>query len=204
MTDIFLKAKHWQIFLLTFGLPLIYQFTWFGSMMFHLATQSDPDPMVMFSYVKFFPLFMVLFMFVFFGWLWSIAIGLQKKVPENVTMKVKKFKVFFFFPLIYFLLFLTAFTATVSGFISPDLEQGIGFFGGIFAVVVPLHLFSMFCIFYSLYFVSKTFKTVELQKEVKFADFAGEFFMIWFYPVGIWIIQPKINKMIEEYDTNIQ
>ena len=25
-----------------------------------------------------------------------------------------------------------------------------------------------------------------------------QFFMIWFYPVGIWIIQPKINKMIEE------
>jgi hypothetical protein len=56
----------------------------------------------------------------------------------------------------------------------------------------------MFCIFYTLYFVAKTFKTVELQREVKFSDFAGEFFMIWFYPIGIWIIQPKINKMIEE------
>jgi hypothetical protein len=49
-----------------------------------------------------------------------------------------------------------------------------------------------------LYFVAKTFKTVELQREVSFSDFVGEFFMIWFYPVGIWIIQPKINKMIEE------
>jgi hypothetical protein len=32
---------------------------------------------------------------------------------------------------------------------------------------------------------------------VKFRDFAGEFFLVWFYPVGVWIIQPKINKMIE-------
>jgi hypothetical protein len=28
-------------------------------------------------------------------------------------------------------------------------------------------------------------------------DFAGEFFLLWFYPVGIWIVQPKINKMVE-------
>ena len=77
-------------------------------------------------------------------------------------------------------------------------ESGGGIMGSIVAVIIPVHLFSMFCIFYSLYFVAKTFKTVELQREVSFSDFAGEFFMIWFYPIGIWIVQPKINKMIEE------
>lgn len=64
------------------------------------------------------------------------------------------------------------------------------------SVIIPLHVFSIFCIFYSYYFVSKTFKTVELQREASFSDFAGEFFMIWFYPIGIWILQPKINKMV--------
>ena len=48
-----------------------------------------------------------------------------------------------------------------------------------------------------MYFVAKTLKTVELQKEVLFSDFAGEFFIVWFFPIGIWIIQPKINKIIE-------
>jgi hypothetical protein len=38
------------------------------------------------------------------------------------------------------------------------------------------------------------------QKPVTFSDFAGEFFLIWFFPVGIWIIQPRINKL---FDTNI-
>jgi hypothetical protein len=65
------------------------------------------------------------------------------------------------------------------------------------AIIIPLHLFSMFCIFYCLYFVSKTFKTAELQRQTTFSDFAGEFFLLWFYPVGIWIVQPKINKMVE-------
>ena len=72
-----------------------------------------------------------------------------------------------------------------------------GLIGGLVGIIVPLHLFSMFCIFYCLYFVAKTFKTVELQREVSFSDFAGEFFMIWFFLIGIWIVQPKVNKMIE-------
>jgi hypothetical protein len=76
-------------------------------------------------------------------------------------------------------------------------EPNIGFIGSLFTIIVPIHLFSMFCIFYTLYFVAKTIKTVELQREVKFSDFAGEFFMIWFFPIGIWIVQPKINEMIE-------
>jgi hypothetical protein len=198
MTDKFLKAKHWQLFLLTFGIPMILQFIMIGSMIFNFATQTNSDPAMMFNYMKIFPMIMIIFMAVFFGWFWSVAIGLQKKVPENVTMKVTKFKILFFIPLVYILLFLTVFSVSLNGFFSSNPEPGFGLHGGLLAVVFPIHFFSMFCIFYTLYFVAKTFKTVELQREVKFGDFAGEFFMIWFYPIGIWIVQPKINKMIEE------
>ena len=76
-----------------------------------------------------------------------------------------------------------------------------GFVAGLVGIILPLHLLSMFGMFYSLYFVAKTFKTVELQKEVNFGEFAGEFFMLWFYFIGIWIIQPKINKMSENENT---
>lgn len=198
MTDRFLRAKHWQLFLMTFGIPLILQFIMMGSMISNFANQTNPDPTMMFNYMKFFPVIMVVFMAVFFGWLWSVAIGLQKKVPENVTLKVKKFKIFFFIPLIYTLIFMTFFIVSMNGFFTSNSEPSIGLIGGLFAVIFPLHLIAMFCIFYSLYFVAKTFKTVELQHEVKFGDFTGEFFFIWFYPIGIWIVQPKINKMIEE------
>lgn len=198
MKDRFLKAKHWQLFLLTFGIPLIFQFVMMGSMISNFTAQTDPDPTMMFDYMKFFPVIMLLFMAIFFGWFWSVAIGLQKKVPENVTMKVKRFKIFFFIPLVYILIFITFFSVLMNGLLGANPETNISNIGGLFAVILPLHLFSMFCMFHSLYFVAKTFKTVELQREVKFIDFAGEFFMIWFYPVGIWILQPKINKMIEE------
>ena len=189
MTEKFLKAKHWQLFLLTFGIPMIFQFVMMGAIFAQIGSENNPDPSFMFNYLKFFPIMMILFMGVLFGWFWSVAIGLQSKIPDGVKMKVKKFKLFFFTALIYILFFL--------GFIMPSMI-GVALNPVIFVVIVPLHLFSMFCMIFIFYFVAKTFKTVELQREVSFSDFAGEFCMIWFYPIGVWILQPKINKMTEE------
>ncbi len=197
MTKTFLKAKHWQLFLLTFGIPMILQFVLMGTMFSNIGSGNNPEPTFMFNYMKFFPIMTIIFMGVFFGWFWSVAIGLQSKVPGNVKMKVKKFKIFFFFPMAYMLFILIFMGEAMSGLMENGSEPSGGLIGSLVGIIVPLHLFSMFCIFYSLYFVAKTFKSVELQREVKFGDFTGEFFMIWFYPIGIWIIQPKINKMIE-------
>jgi hypothetical protein len=204
-TERFLKAKHWHLFLLTFGIPMIFQFLMMGTMLASFGNGTEPDPSAMFNFFKVFPVVMIIFAGTFFGWFWSIAIGLQSKVPVNVKMKTKKFKVFFFIPMTYILLILIGIGTAMSGF--PDMvESGdtpdIGLIGSMMGIIIPLHLFSMFCIFYSLYFVAKTFKTVELQRETTFSDFAGEFFMIWFYPIGIWIIQPKVNKMVEEGTTS--
>jgi len=55
----------------------------------------------------------------------------------------------------------------------------------------------MFCIFYCLYFVAKALKSVELQREVTFNDYAGEFFLFWFSPIGVWVLQPRINKLFD-------
>jgi magnesium-transporting ATPase (P-type) len=196
MINKFLKAKHWQLFILTFGIPMILQIVMMVSVFSNFVTQKNPDPTTMFNYMKFFPFIFILFVAIFLGWFWSVAIGLQKKVPENVSMKVRKFKVFFFIPIVYMSVFFSFFFFSMNT-LFPNPEPNFGFVGGLFAIIIPLHLFAMFCILYSLYFVAKTIKTVELQRAVTFSDFAGEFFLIWFYPIGIWIIQPKINKMIE-------
>ena len=194
----FLKAKHWQLFLLMFGVPLLFQIFMMVTAFANIG--KDSDPMFMFNYFKLFPIMMIIFMGVFFGWFWSIAIGLQNKIPSTVKMKVTKFKIFFFIPMVY-MLFITIGIGSLFTWLPEAAKSGeqpdVGLFGIGMAVIFPLHLFSMFCIFYCLYFVAKTFKTVELQRETTFSDFAGEFFLIWFYPVGIWIVQPKVNKIVE-------
>ena len=189
MIEKFLKAKHWQMFLLTFGIPMIFQLTLFVGAFLKLESGYSQEPSFLSQSIVFFPLMMLLYTVVFFGWFWSVGIGLQSKIPDSIQMKVKRFKIFFFSPLVYILFFLGFFMSSIGRF-GPDPAM--------LTVIFPLHLFSMFCMFYILYFVAKTIKTVELQREVSFSDFVGEFFLIWFYPIGVWIIQAKINKMVEE------
>jgi hypothetical protein len=197
LTERFLRAKHWQLFLLTFGLPLIFQIIMMGTVFSGLGNGTEPDSTILLSLFSLFPVLMIILTGTFFGWFWSIAIGLQNKIPANVKMKTSKFKVFFFIPITYMLLISISMGTAMSGMFESGEEPNIGLVAGSMAIILPLHLFSMFCIFYCLYFVSKTFKTVELQRETTFSDFAGEFFLIWFYPIGIWIVQPKINKMVD-------
>lgn len=198
MIDKFLKAKHWQLFTLMFGIPILFQIVMMGTMFRNINSETNLDPTGMLNMMKFFPIIMILYMGVFFGWFWSVAIGLQSKVPESIKMKTKKFKIFFFIPLIY-ISFISVFIGVMfSGIMEIGSETSGGFIAGMMGIILPLHLLSMFGIFYSMYFVAKTFKTIELKKEVSFGDFAGEFFMLWFYFIGIWILQPKINKISEE------
>jgi len=198
MTDIFLKAKHWQLFSMLIGLPLLGYAITFALFFGYATTTNDLDATTLKSFAIIIPCVALIVMYVLFGWFWSIAIGLQTKVPNTVKMKVKKFKIFFFIPLIYILSVLTFMALFgLSDFeLNSDLNSVLPV--GLLAVMLPLHFLSIFGIFYSLYFVAKTYKTVELQREVIFSDFAGEFFMIWFYFIGIWIIQPKINEMVAD------
>lgn len=201
MIERILKAKHWQLFLLSFGVPMIFQIAMMITMFTKIGNGDNQDASFIFDYMIFIPIILILAVATQFGWFWSVAIGLQNKIPANVTMKIKKFKIFFFIPLSYIILIsiFIGFGASQLGQI--DETPNAGLILSIFAMIIPLHLFSMFCIFYSLYFVAKTYKTVELQREVSFSEFAGEFFLIWFYPIGIWIIQPKVNKLIENQST---
>ncbi len=199
MIDKFLNAKHWQLFTLMFGIPFALQIVIMISMFSNIDTNGNPEISTMFNIFKLFPIIMILYTGIFFGWFWSIGIGLQNYIPTDIKMKIKKFKIFFFIPLFYILFISVAIGMTYFGLTSESGNRAIGgIIGGMLTLIVPMHLFSMFCIFYLNYFVSKTIKTTELNRTVTFSDFIGEFFMIWFFPIGIWFIQPRINKIVSE------
>ncbi len=183
ITNYFLKAKHWQLFILMVGLPFLFQII---TIVYVIVTDN---PLFALST---FPIFMLLYVIIFFGWFWSIGVGLHKFLPENHNLNLNKFKIFFFIPLAYIiiLMFSMMYLGLFEQFPPPDDMIGISLI-----LILPFHLFSAFCMFYMLYFCAKTIKSIELNREVEFSDYAGEFFLIWFYIIGIWILQPKINKI---------
>lgn len=200
MIPLFLKAKHWQLFALMIGIPFFAQIIIMQHMASHVSQNAIPDPDVLVRAMGGIGLVVIFLLALFFGWLWSVGVGLQEKLPDRLKMNVRLFKAFVWFPVAYIILIVLLTSSMLSGLFTTVGTVG----AGPFLLIIPLHFFAMFCIFYDLYFIAKTYKTAELQQAVKFVDFIGEFFLVWFYPVGIWILQPKINAMSDGFDENPQ
>ena len=189
----FLTAKHWQLFVLLIGLPVICQFILMGVMFSSLSGLSSRETMPdIRPFFIIFPIMMILVIVVFFGWFYSLGTNLFKMLPDTAGMSLTRFKVFLIIPVIY-IVFICVF---MYGFAPAMFVLGQSD-PRIFLLIIPIHIFSMFCIFYCLYFNAKVLKTVELQRPVTFSDYAGEFFLLWFFPVGVWIIQPRINRLFD-------
>lgn len=172
-----LTLKHWQLFGLMIGVMIIDSF-------FDMTTSQVA-----------WAISILLFVLIFFGWFWAMAINLYPKLPPNTNLNLSRFKLFMLIPAVYI-----AIISLIFGGISIGTQGDST--GGYSAIIVPIHLFSMFCIVWCLAFVAKSLKTVELQKPVTFSDYAGEFFLIWFFPIGVWIIQPRLNKLFDTIKTN--
>jgi hypothetical protein len=201
MINLFLRAKHWQLFLLTFGVMIIaysaIMYFVFSDLISLTAAGRQPDPMVMFRYMKLLPLFVVFVVLVMMGWYWSVGVGLQTKLPATVTMKTNWFKLCLIVPAVYIVLMMVFINYVFEVVGSGESPDSIAFPSMMVfpLIVMPLQLFTIFCYFHNMYFVAKTLKTVELQRPTTFSDFIGEFFLTWFFPIGVWILQPRINAL---------
>jgi hypothetical protein len=174
----FLRAKHWQLFLLLAVVPMVAEMAAALSMPMSLRSWNDFGPAgLLFVGATLF------YMLCFLAWFWSLGSFLNSIVKPAFKLRTA----FFYFSLIYSALYLPFFLAVFF-----DVRPAT------IAVLLPLHFLAMFCIFYLLRFVSKTLALAETGRPVSFYDYAGPFFLMWFYPVGVWIIQPRVNRLYAE------
>lgn len=184
-----LQIKAWQLFAILLIIPFSFQIIGISLLLFI----KDQHPI---TYSIVCSLLMVISCASFFGWFYILGINLYKLLPRNSTMSLTKFKVFLFIPILYFVAIAILFGGTLE---FPTNDDGLNILD-FTAIIIPIHLLSMFGIFYCLYFNAKALKMAELQRPVTFRDFAGEFFLIWFFPIGIWILQPRINKLFSSHN----
>jgi hypothetical protein len=177
----FLRAKHWQIFLLFFAIGVVADVAAIStSISATVRSPSDFGKVSMLSWLA-----IVLSMFCYLAWLWSMGSFLSSMVHPALRLKRGFFRFALIYPLVYLPLFMVLFRSIIF---SPTL----------FAVIFPLHFFATFCMFYLLYFVSKSLVLAETSKPVSFYEYAGPFFLIWFFPIGVWFTQPRINRLYEK------
>lgn len=65
---------------------------------------------------------------------------------------------------------------------------------------LPIY-YVIFAYLYVYAFPVKELKSIELGREAKFGEYAGDLILMLIWPIGIWFIQPRINKVISERDT---
>src|SRR6267378_3747163 len=115
-----------------------------------------------------------------FVWFWSMGAFFSSIVQLELRIKSGFFRVALIYPPCYFVFFIATFQSSSRGLLG---------------LILPLHVFAMVCMFYLLYFVSKSLVLAETSKQASFYDYAGPFFLLWFFPVGVWFIQPRINRL---------
>lgn len=201
MINLLLRAKHWQLFLLTFVIPMIFQLGFMGVFFARAFGSTEPDPTVILSYFKYFPILIVLIGSVQFAWFWAVGVGLHNKVPENIKLSLIRFKLAFLCIIITIVVMVYAMTSLMSSAMTMGPS---GFNPAIPGVMVLFAFLSTISIIYIYYFIAKTLKTAELQRELTIGDYIGEFFLIYFFPIGIWFIQPKVNEIYTGHSTSDQ
>jgi len=185
--EILLRAKHWQIFLLSFGLfPLIFIFitlTDIFTLFDDTMANSDLD-------LRMILLVQTLCLVFANFWIYAIGTRLHKKHYYN------SFMLLIFRLAIYFSTFFHA-TRFLSFPAVPYFDNSINMVGLVLTLAGGI---------YCNYFAARLLNSVEQERDVTFQDFSGDFFAFIFYPIGVWWLQPRINRIFgrdkQMYDPN--
>jgi hypothetical protein len=174
-----LTIKHWHFFIAIICIPILFQFVLVG------LTIINSNPISVFAV---FPIIILFVCSLFFSWLYALGTNLYKKFPEKTVINLKQFN-FFLISSIVYIFILSVFIICIF---SNDLKN-IDI--NSITLIIPLHLFFVISTLSCLYIVAKNLKMVELQRSVTLSDFVGSFLLLCFWPIGIWIIQPRVNKL---------
>lgn len=180
MNSIFLRAKHWQIFVSMMVIPFVVMiiFSIIIAVMLIGKDPEKPEDIIWILYLM--PFIMIASGFIQFAWLWNVITKLGTLIPGDlVRMPSGRIKAFLIIP-IFYLCTIPLFAASIIGDVA-HIEHNPGIilkFASLGFLFFFLHLFCMFCMFHTFYFVAKTIKAAELQRNVTFSDFTGDFFFV--------------------------
>jgi hypothetical protein len=175
IASFFLRAKHWQIFILVWGTYFVAQM----AIVISLSARTGPSENLL-KVGLFSEAVMLPFVVCFMGWLWSMGSFLFSIAEPTLKLNIYFFRFAIIFPTLYFLTALPFFLSR-----NPTVE----------GIILPMHMLAIFCPFYALYFVSKSLVVAEKGEAVTRNDYTLTLFLLFFSLIGIWLVQPRINRL---------
>ena len=110
-------------------------------------------------------------------WEYSVCTLIYEKYSSYINVPILWFKISIGYTAIYVIFFSLFFEIIPSDYLEP------------------LHMVSFACNIYCLYFLSKLLVMVEKKGKAKFSEYFGTLISAWILIIGIWNIQPRINRI---------
>ena len=186
ITEFVARLKAWQVFVLLVLPMFASQFYLMSNMPSPASSPQPPsfeDLDALFKQIMLMSLLMVVLLL---AWLLSIGFAANRRVEQNLRLNTRL--------AVGSAVFAAGYTA-LAPFIWPgpgDLSSG----EGSMALVFPLHILAMIALFYVLAFAARNIIMAERQSPVSFFDYSGPFFLMWFFPIGVWFVQPRVNRIV--------
>ena len=170
----FLKLRHWELFL---ALILPTALCWLWRVPF--------QPLVVASI----GLFMLI---VLFAWMGSVGLWCNTRLPESRRSNPIAFVGSMLIPLVYVLMYIFAYLPQLAAGGPPDKPP---------LWLLPMHMLSMVSVFYVFWFTASRYKSLLENEDADFLIFSSTFFLMFIFPLGVWIIQPSVNELYHRLTT---
>ncbi len=174
----FVSAKHGQIFLLLVVVFAAGEFPVIGNLTTAAGSQERYGVLLVLTEVA-----TAVATWCFLLWLWALGSFLTSVVPSRLKLKTR----FFLFTIV---------SSAIYALLSIALFQSID--RKLLIVTIPLHRFGVFCMFCNLYFVAEGLVMAETGERASQLDCLGPFLLLFFAVIGVWFIQPRMNRLYAE------
>ncbi len=177
----FLKLKHWQVFLVTVIGFILFPFILLYDILHQLSVPNGTN--INTISLPFFIYSIHYTIFIYYFLLWNLIVNLNKlaKIKNQFLLNL-----LFFTPLILILFILNILTKLNLPFI-------------IFTISLFLSLFVILLTTgYCVYYTAKKINLIYRKKQINFSDYFLDAILLFLFPIGVWLIQPKINKIFKD------
>jgi hypothetical protein len=178
--DLLRKLKHWHLFLIIVGIPFVIQFI--QSILFLASDQDHPETSSFLGLILIIPLVCY--------FLWIRAVGKFSESPDSPQMNTRKFQISWWISILTHLFLLIYFWSYPQNLNRTEEDEVIPI------MVVGLIVFvALFTLFYCLSFMARAIVQLERGRRITSSEYFSEFIMAVIFPIGIWLLQPRINRL---------
>ena len=173
--DFILKLKNWQLFLIILLVPWILAIGL--NMIFDLKSYRDDLTIGIFT---------IIYYIIFMIWNYKVIRTFNQRELILKPKQLKRLDWLLVVLCIYAVYLILPIEIRMSGNLLMRILSPI------------IMIISAYALIFIVFCTAKTLKGLQLKEQLRTADIIIEFFVIFYFPIGVWWLQKKVNRFLIE------